>query len=127
MIIAISSTGIDIDSDIYNKFERCSFFLIVDLEQNTLLPIKNKSKNRPHEIGGSIGHLISKHGVDAIITTDIGPSSFNIFKENKIKIYQPNGNVEDAIQQFRLGELRELKKATTSRYLDWKKNKIGGD
>ena len=44
MIMAISSSGKGIDSNIYPKFERCNFFLIIDLEQNTALPITNISK-----------------------------------------------------------------------------------
>ena len=123
MIIAISATGKDIDKKIYSKFERCDRFLIVDLEKNTLLPITNKAKERPCEIGGPVGHLISKVGVDTIITTDIGPRAFEIFKQNEIKIYRAEGIIEDAIKQLELGKLSEITKATVPRYIDWKKNK----
>ena len=40
MKIAISATGKGLDSNIDVKFERCRFFLIVDTEKNTLLPIE---------------------------------------------------------------------------------------
>jgi predicted Fe-Mo cluster-binding NifX family protein len=123
MIIAISATGKDIDKKIYSKFERCDRFLIVDLEKNTLLPITNKAKERPCEIGGPVGHLISKVGVDTIITTDIGPRAFEIFKQNEIKIYRAEGIIEDAIKQLEMGKLSEITKATVPRYIDWKKNK----
>jgi predicted Fe-Mo cluster-binding NifX family protein len=123
MIIAISATGKDIDKKIYTKFERCSSFLIVDLENNTVLPITNKAKDRPCEIGGPVGHLISKVGVDTIITTDIGPRAFEIFKQHEIKIYRAEGIIEDAIKQLGMGKLSEITKATVPRYIDWKKNK----
>jgi len=124
MIIAISATGKDIDKKIYSKFERCDCFLIIDLEKNTLLPITNKAKDRPHEIGGPIGHLISKVGVDTIITTDIGPRAFEIFKQNEIKIYRAEGIIEDAIKQLEMGKLSEITKATVPRYSDWKKIEV---
>jgi len=124
MIIAISATGKDIDKKIYTKFERCDCFLIVDLENNTVLPITNKAKDRPCEIGGPVGHLISKVGVDTIITTDIGPRAFDIFKQNEIKIYRADGIIEDAIKQLESGKLSEITKPTVPRYSDWKKNKI---
>ena len=124
MIIAVSATGKNIDKEIYSKFERCDCFLIIDLEKNTLLPITNKAKERPREIGGPIGHLISKVGVDTVITTDIGPRAFEIFKQHEIKVYQAEGVIEDAIKQLKLGELSEITKATLPRYSDWKKNKI---
>ena len=123
MIIAISATGKDIYKKIYSKFERCSSFLIVDLENNTVLPITNKVKDRPCEIGGPVGHLISKVGVDTIITTDIGARAFEIFKQNEIKVYRAEGIIEDAIKQLEMGKLSEITKATVPRYIDWKKNK----
>jgi len=123
MIIAISATGKDIDNKIYTKFERCGCFLIVDLEKNTVLPITNKAKDRPREIGGPIGHLISKVGVDKIITTDIGPRAMEIFKQHEIKVYRAEDIIEDAIKQLEMGKLSEITKATLPRYSDWKKIK----
>ena len=60
-------------------------------------------------IAWAIGHLISKVGVDAIITTDIGPRAFEIFKQHEIKIYRAEGLLEDAIKQLGLGKLSEIK------------------
>jgi len=94
------------------------------MRKNTVLPITNKAKERPCEIGGPIGHLISKVGVDNIITTDIGPRAFEIFKQNEIKVYRAEGVIEDAIKQLEFGKLPEITKATVPRYSDWKKNKI---
>ena len=124
MKIAISSTGRGIDSNIESKFERCHFFLILDLEKNSLLPIENKTKDHPHEIGGTIGHLIANEGIDTVITTDIGPRAFDIFKRYKIKIYRAEGIIEDAIRLLEKSKLSELTKATVPRYLDWKKKNI---
>ena len=121
MIMAISSSGKGIDSSIYTKFERCNFFLIVDMEHNTALPITNMAKETPHEIGGKVGKLIAKLGIDVIITTDMGPRAFEIFKQNEIKIYRAEGIIEDAIRQLKKGNLSELTKATLPRYSDWKK------
>jgi predicted Fe-Mo cluster-binding NifX family protein len=123
MIITISSSGTNLESSIYSKFERCNFFLIVDLEENTALPMKNISRENPHEIGSKVGKLIVKLGINAIMTTDIGPSAFKIFKENNIKIYQSKGIIEDAIKQLKLGKLPEITKATVPSYSNWKKNK----
>ena len=125
MKIAISSIGRGLDSSIDVKFERCHFFLILDLEKNLLLPIENKTKDRPHEIGGTVGQLIANEGIDAVITTDIGPSAFDIFKRHGINVYRAEGIVEDAIRLLKEGKLSELTKATVPRYLDWKKKNMG--
>ncbi len=124
MIIAISATGKNVDDKIFTKFERCDFFSIWNLEKNTLLPITNKAKDRPREIGSQVGHLISKVGIDTIITTDIGPSAFEIFKRYGIKIYQAEGIIEDAVRLLKDGKLSELTKPTVPRYSEWKKKKF---
>ena len=123
MKIAISATGRGLDSNIDVKFERCKFFLILDIEKNSLLPIENKTKDRPCEIGGTVGQLIANEGIDTVITTDIGPSAFDIFKRHGIKIYQAEGIVEDAVRRLKEGKLAEVTKATVPRYSDWKKKK----
>ena len=123
MKIAISATGKGLDSNIYTKFERCHFFLILDIEKNSLLPIENKTKDRPHEIGGTVGQLIANEGIDTVITTDIGPRAYEIFEKHGIKIYRAEGLIEDAIQHLKEGKLAEITKPTVPRYLDWKKKK----
>ena len=123
MKIAISSIGRGLDRSIDVKFERCHFFLILDLEKNTLIPIENKTKDRPHEIGGTIGQLIANEGIDTVLTSDIGPSAFDIFKRYGIKVYQAKGLVEDAVRRLKEGKLAEITKATVPRYSDWKKKK----
>ena len=124
MKIAISATGKDLDSSIDIKFERCSFFLILDVEKNTLLPVENKTKDRPHEIGGTVGQLVANQGIDSAIASDIGPSTFEMFKRYGIKIYQAKGIVEDAIQLLKDGKLSELTKPTVPRYSEWKKKNM---
>ena len=121
MKIAISATGKGLDSNIDVKFERCNFFLIIHLGKNSLMPIENKTKNRPQEIGNAIGKLIAKEEINSVIAADIGPSAFDIFKQHGIRIYQAKGIVEDAIKLYKNGKLTELTKPTVPRYLDWKK------
>ena len=125
MKIAISATGRGLDRNIDVKFERCRFFLILDIKKNLLLPFENKAKDRPREIGGTVGQLIANEGIDTVITSDIGPSAFEMFKQYGIKVYQAEGIVEDAVRCLKEGKLAELTKPTVPRYSDWKKKKYG--
>ena len=123
MKIAISTNGRGLDSNIDVKFERCNCFLIIHLEKNILKPIDNKIKDRPHEIGSTVGKLITKEEINSVIAADIGPSAFDIFKRHGIRIYQAKGTVEDAIRLYKNGKLTEITKPTVPRYLEWKKKK----
>ena len=124
MKIAISATGRGLDSKIDAKFERCKFFLILDIEKNSLLSFENKTKDRPHEIGGTIGPLIAKEGIDTVIASDIGPSAFDIFKENGIRVFQTKGVVEEAVRLLKEGKLKELTRPTVPKYSEWKKKNM---
>ena len=121
MKIAISATGRSLDSKIDAKFERSKFFLILDIEKNSLFSFENKTKDHPREIGGTIGLLIAKEGIDTVIASDIGPSAFDIFKGNGIKVYQTKGVVEEAVRLLKEGKLKELTKPTVPRFSDWMK------
>jgi predicted Fe-Mo cluster-binding NifX family protein len=112
MKIVISATGRNIESEIDTKFHRSPFFLIVDTKTNSQKTIENTTRERPSEIGATVGQIVANTGIDAVITTDIGPRAFEIFGQYGIKIYQAKGKITDAIEQFEKGKLSEITKAT---------------
>jgi len=124
MKIAISATGRDIESSIDATFHRCSFFLIVDTEKNTLIALENTKKDNPSEIGAMVGQIVANKGIDAVITTDIGPKAFEMFERYGIKVYWAEGILEDAIRQLEAGGLPEITKAAVLRYTSLKQRKM---
>ena len=120
MKIVISATGKDIESEIDTKFHRSSFFLVVDTKTNSQKTIENTTRERPSEIGATVGQIVANEGIDAVITENIGPRAFEIFKRYGIKVYQAKGKITDAIKQFEQGKLKEISKATVARFPDKK-------
>lgn len=124
MKIIISADGRGLESNIDATFHRCSFFLIVDTAANSLRSLVNSTKDRPGEIGATVGQIVSNEGIDAVITTDIGPKAFEIFERYGIKVYQAEGIIEDAIQELKEGRLPEITKAALLRYAGLKRRKM---
>jgi predicted Fe-Mo cluster-binding NifX family protein len=119
MKICISSTGNSIEySTIDTTIHRCAFFLIVDKKTNSQKAIFNTIRERPGEIGAMVGQIVANEGIDAVITTDIGPRAFEIFKRYGIKVYHAKGKTKDAIKQCEQGKLKEITKATVERFPD---------
>jgi predicted Fe-Mo cluster-binding NifX family protein len=112
MKIVISASGRDIESDICETFHRCPFFLIIDTKTNTQRTLENTTRERPSEIGATVGQIVANEGIDSGITTNIGPRAFEIFNQYGIKIYQAEGKVNDAIRQLEEKKLSEITKAT---------------
>jgi predicted Fe-Mo cluster-binding NifX family protein len=113
--VVISADGKGLDSKICATFHRCSFFLIVDMEKNSLKALENTIKDHPDEIGATVGQIVSNEGIDAVITTVIGPKAFEIFERYGITVYRAEGIIDDAIQQLEKGKLPEITKATVPR------------
>jgi len=115
MKIAISSTGKDLESEVDARFGRCSYFLIVNIENNEIKDFKaieNTAKDQMGGAGISAGEIIAKQKVDAIITINLGPRAFSVFEQFGIRIYQGEGKLREVIQKFLDKKLKEITNAT---------------
>jgi len=115
MKIAISSTGNNLDSEVDARFGRCSYFLIINLENNKIKDFKaieNIGKDQMGGAGITAGEIVAKQKVDAIITVNLGPRAFSVFEQFKIKTYQGEGKIKKVVQDFLDKKLKELTNAT---------------
>ena len=115
MKIAISSTGNNLESEVDARFGRCSYFLIVKIEDNKIKDFKaieNTGKDQMGGAGITAGEIVAKQKVDAIITVNLGPRAFSVFEQFKIKIYQGEGKIKEVVQDFLNKKLKELTNAT---------------
>ena len=124
MKIAISANGTNLEENIVTTFCGCDFFLIVDTKANTLRTVVNETKGRPDKVGGTAGQLVSNQGIDAVITSDIGPQAMKIFEQYGIEVYQGEGKINDVIQQLEKERLPEITKAAVLRYTGLKQRKM---
>jgi predicted Fe-Mo cluster-binding NifX family protein len=123
MKIVISATGRDIESNIDATFGRALFFLIMDTETKEVKVIENKARDRPSGVGITAVNTVENEGIDAVITTDIGPYAFKTFKQSGVKIYKAEGKISDVIRLFDEDKLSEITKATRPKYAGLKQKK----
>ena len=123
MKIVIGANGRNIESNISAKFGRAPFFLIVDTKTKEVKVIENKARDRSSGVGITAVNTVENEGIDAVITTDIGPFAFEIFEQGGVKIYKAEGKINDAIRLFEEGKLSEIKKATVPKYIGLKKKR----
>jgi len=124
MKIAINSTGKDLESNVDERFGRCPYFLIVDIENKEIKNVKVIENTAKEQLGGAgitAGQIVSNEKVDAVITKNLGPRSFSVFEQFKIKVYFGEGRIKDVIQDFIEGKLKELTDATSSQHVGLKK------
>lgn len=108
MKICVSSTGKDLNAGVDQRFGRCQYFLIVDTETMNVKTISNESALSSGGAGIQAAQIVTKEGVDTVITGNIGPNAFQILQAAGIKVFTgAEGTIEDAIERYKKGNLRE--------------------
>ncbi len=103
MKIAISSNGKSIDDNIAEVFGRCSYFIIIKIENGRIGEtevIKNESASQMSGAGMGAAKLIAEKGVKTVITKNVGPRAVDVLRQFDIKIFKANGKISKALQDF---------------------------
>ena len=104
MKLAISSNGDSLESSIDPRFGRCMYYIIYNTDDDSYEAISNTSRQATGGAGIQTAQDISNKGVDAVITTNIGPNAFRVMESAKIKVYSGiTGSVKKAIEDFKKG------------------------
>jgi len=108
MKICVSSTGKDLNAEVDQRFGRCQYFLIVDTETMNVKTISNESVMSSGGAGIQAAQIVTKEGVDSVITGNIGPNAFQILQAAGIKVFTgAEGTIKDAIESYKKGTLNE--------------------
>jgi predicted Fe-Mo cluster-binding NifX family protein len=108
MKICISSTGNDLNADVDQRFGRCKYFLIIDLETMKTNVIPNESNLSSGGAGIQAAQIVTKQGVTSVITGNVGPNAFQILQAAGIKIFTgAEGTIKNAIENYTNGKLQE--------------------
>ncbi len=108
MIVAMSSTGTSLESNVDPRFGRCPFFIIYNTEDDSFEHVENQARQAMGGAGIQTGQMITNRGVKAVITGNVGPNAFRVLSTAGVKVYSGiSGKVSDAIQKLKDGQLQE--------------------
>jgi|YNPNPStandDraft_1061719.scaffolds.fasta_scaffold01870_9 predicted Fe-Mo cluster-binding NifX family protein len=110
MKIAVSSTGSSLDATVHPLFGRCDFFLMVDMDTDAVLPIKNEFRDAASGAGTGCARTVIQQGVEAVISGQIGPNAYEAFKAAGVALYTapPGITVREALARFNAGSLQKM-------------------
>ena len=109
MKIGITSTGPTLEDRVEPYFKRCAFFLVIDRELNRYESILNPNIALGGIAGEKSALLIINKGVSAVLTGNCDPNDIETFGLAGIRVITGvNGQVSEAIEQFRAGRLSDL-------------------
>ena len=114
MKIGIPVVEKDMNSMMDSRFGRCPYFVIVDSETGEGKVIENPGATASSGAGVRAVETLINAGVEAIITSEVGPNAAAMLEESGIKVLRsPSGlKVKDALQKYQNGELQTIHGAT---------------
>ena len=108
MKICITSTGKDLNAGVDQRFGRCQYFLIVDMDTMELKTVSNDSALSSGGAGIQAAQIVTKQDVKAVITGNIGPNAFQILQAAGIKVFTgAEGTIQEAIERYKNETLNE--------------------
>ncbi|MGM0365338.1 MAG: NifB/NifX family molybdenum-iron cluster-binding protein [Actinomycetota bacterium] len=108
MIVALSSTGTSLESNVDARFGRCPFFIFYDTENDSFEHLSNEARGAMGGAGIQTGQEIARRGAKAVITGNVGPNAFRVLSAAGIKVYSGvSGKVSEAVEKFKAGQLNE--------------------
>lgn len=96
---------------INDKFGRCRFFYVYDIDNNSNSIIDNDDNIRSaHGSGVQTSSMLAQNGIGAVIVKQIGPKAQDILLKSNIKIYEYKdyNNINDLIEMYKNNQLKEL-------------------
>ncbi len=117
MRIAISSDGDNLNSTVDQRFGRCKYFLIVDIENKNIVKTEavfNEGGEQGHGAGIKAAEQIGELNVEKIITGQLGPNATSILNKLGITAYQASGKIKDTVDKFINNNLETINETAES-------------
>ncbi|MCC4767783.1 dinitrogenase iron-molybdenum cofactor biosynthesis protein [Methanosarcina sp. DH1] len=115
MNICVTASGEGLDSEVDPRFGRCSYFVIYNPETRHVESISNAAAFTSGGTGIKAAEIIANAEVDVLLTGTVGPNAFSIFSELGIDVQVGiKGTVQEAIRQYKAGELQSIRSPNTT-------------
>jgi len=105
--IAVSSSGVDLDSEVDPRFGRAHYILLVD-PGDLSFEVMDNSENLNALKGAGIqtAAAICNKGAAVLLTGHCGPNAFKVLKAAGVKVANnAHGTVRDAVESYLSGTL----------------------
>jgi predicted Fe-Mo cluster-binding NifX family protein len=107
MIIAVTSSGPELKSEVDPRFGRSPYFIIYDTDNNKFEAIENSNMRGMGGVGIQSAQMMADKGVQVVISGNCGPNAFRTMDAAGIQLISgATGTVESAIQEYIQGNLK---------------------
>ena len=110
MLVAFSTEGGNLDSNLDTRFGRCRNFLVLDPSSSDFKVIENSQNlNAAQGAGIQSAQNVIASGAQALVTGHCGPKAFKVLQAAGIPIYLgEEKTIRSLVEEFRNGNLEQL-------------------
>ena len=106
MKIAVTATGEGLDAPASPIFGRSQYVVLVETDTMESETLSNPAISASGGAGIQAAQFIAEHGVQALVTGNVGPNAFQVLSAAQIPVYLYSGpNVRQAVEAFIKDEL----------------------
>jgi predicted Fe-Mo cluster-binding NifX family protein len=115
MKVLIASEGSTLESPVAKRFGKATWYLIVDVETETVNPVQNLRIEDHHDIVPKA----ATDGVATVITGNIGPRSYELISTHNLQVAHCRElSGREALERLKHGELKILDAPTVKRNVE---------
>ena len=105
-----------IESEVNSRFGRAPYIAIIDTETEELEFIDNSARGETGGAGIKAAQTIVDHGVDTLITANLGPKAFSALQAADLKLikFDNKGTIKEAVDNLDQGNLNEFSSPTNN-------------
>ena len=111
--VAVTSTGMELDSQMDPRFGRSAYFAIVS-PSGTMIAVANAAKDFGNGAGIEAAKQVIDTNVKAVVTGSIGPNAFRVLSAAGVRVFVGGGGtVRDSLEWYKSGALTEASESTS--------------
>ena len=119
--VAVSAGGEGLDAQVDQRFGRCAYFVIVDVDDMSFRSIDNSGSGVGGGAGIQAAREVASAGVSAVITGNVGPNAVRTLNAAGIEVYTgQSGTVEHVVHAYRNGTMKPTKDSTVGEHYGMK-------
>ena len=102
MKVAVSATGNTAGALVHRQFGRCDWFLVFEDAKDKVKIFENPYADVQTGAGVGCAQDLIQEGVEVVISGQIGPKAYEVFKEAGVEVYlaPPDISAQDAYEKF---------------------------
>jgi len=113
MRVVVTSDSAGLDAPASPVFGRCRSYVFVETETMEAETVENPAMNAAGGAGIQAAQFVVEQGAEAVITGNVGPNAYNVFRAADVPVYLlEGGTVRDAVEAFKKDQLSRAGEAT---------------